>query len=525
LPVAGGTPGQEWAARALAGIIEDQLGALGGVRLVTGAPREEALRELSSSETVEAGRFQEICRTAGADFAVFGGSTLAEAHLALELRVFDVTAGREVEAFRGTEPLGRAFPLAAAAVRYLAAAAGLALTEADEARLARVPTVSLEAYAAYRAALREEKPADRIEKLRGVLEVDPRFADAAQRLGVELFRGGDAAAAQAALEQAIGIDPNVAESHNNLGVVLASLGKAEQAQRAFERAVALRAGYAEARLNLARVLEERGSLAGAEAQYTAVLDADATNDKARFGLAVLYDRTSRPELALKEFRLLSSRRPDLAEAEFIKAGQDARKAREYARAAKYFQRAADINPQRSDVWAEMGTNSYLAGEHAQAAEFFRKALAIEPGKGAYHYYLGLALARGGRQTEALAAFRRAVELGGPSEARLALARAALDAGDAALAVEELNRLLAADPGNAEAKTLLAQATAELEGRRRLVEEQGRFANQRLERLEQVLADVNRANRALESRAAAWAQERRALEEEAARLREEAGRAR
>jgi tetratricopeptide (TPR) repeat protein len=122
-------------------------------------------------------------------------------------------------------------------------------------------------------------------------------------------------------------------------------------------------------------------------------------------------------------------------------------------------------------------------------------------------------------------FRRSVELGGPPEARLGLARAALDAGDPGLAVEELNRLLAASPDNAEGKSLLARATAEMECRRRLVEEQSRFANQRLARLEQIVADVSRANRALEAAATESTRERRLLEEELQRLRPEGERAR
>jgi tetratricopeptide (TPR) repeat protein len=525
LPLASGTPGQEWAARALAAIIEEQVGSLAGARLVGGASREEALRALASREAIAPEEFQEICRRAGADVAAHGGSTLVDGRLALELRIFDAAAGREARTFRAEEPLPRAFPLAAAAVRHLAAEAGLALSEAEEARLARVPTASLEAYAAFRAALREEAAAARVEKLRGVLALDGGYADAAQRLGIELYGLGDTEGARAALETAVSLEPANAESRNNLGVVLASLGRAEQAQRELERAVELQPGYAEARLNLARVLEERGNLGGAENQYVAVLEADAGNDKARFGLAVLYDRTSRPELALREFRLLSARRPDLAEAEFVRAGQEARKSREYVRAEKYFQRAAEINPQSAGVWAELGTNSYLAGDYSRGAEFFRKALALEPTRGEYHYYLGLALDRGRQPEEALRAFRRSVELGGPPEARLGLARAALDAGDPGLAVGELNRLLAASPDHAEGKTLLARATAEMESRRRLVEEQSRFASQRLARLEQIVADVNRANRALETEAAESARERRLLEEQLLRLRTEGEQAR
>ena len=220
--------------------------------------------------------------------------------------------------------------------------------------------------------------------------------------------------------------------------------------------------------------------------------------------------------------MLSARGSDLAEGEFVRAGQEARKAREYARAEKYFRRATDINPQSAEAWAEFGTNSYLAGDYPKAQEHFRKALAVEPGSGAYHYYLALALDKGRNQPEAAREYRRAVDLGGPPEARLGLARQAMNEGDPGLAVEELNRLLAASPDHSEAKVLLAQATAEMEARRRLVEGQSQFANQRLARLEEIVAEANRANRELEARLQGLVQDKQSLEEQLRRAREDIG---
>ncbi len=506
LPVAGGTPGQEWSAKALGGILEDGFRSVRSVRLLTGTAREVALRELSASATVTPEEFREICRRAGADLALLGGSTLVDGRLALEIRIFDVAAARELLTFRGEEPSARAFELAAAAIRHVAAEAALG---SANALFPGGVTVSLEAYAAYRAALIEEAPAARVEKLRGVLALDADYADPTLRLGVELFRLGSLDEAMGVLERAVALAPKVAEARNNYGVALAAAGRPEQAQRQFEEAVALAPEYAEARLNLARVFEDRGRSSDAERQYTAILEADAGNDKARAGLAALYDGTGRPELAIREFRLLSPRRPDLAEGEFLRSGQEARKAREYARAEKFFLRAADVNPQFAQAWAELGTNSYLAGEYSKGVEYFRKALAIDPGQAAFHYYLALALDKDRQQDEALREYRRAVELGGPPEARLGLARAALEAGDPGLAVEELNRLLVASPDNAEAKTMLAQATGEMEARRRLVEGQSQFANQRLARLEQIVADANRANRELEARLQAVTRDKQA----------------
>ena len=515
LPIASGTPGQEWAAKALGGILEDGFGSLRSVRLVAGTARTVALRELAASATATPEVFRDICRRAGADLAVLGGSTLVAGQLALELRAFDVGAGKELLTFHGSEPVAGAFSLVGGAIGHVAAQAGFAVTEP---LFPRGVTVSLEAYAAYRAALLEEAPAARVEKLRGVLRLDANYADPARRLGIELFRQGSLDEALVVLERAVALDPKVAEARNNYGVALAAAGRAEPAQREFEEAVSLAPDYAEARLNLARVLEDRGSLSNAEKQYAAILEADAGNDKARAGIAALYDRTGRPELAVKEFRQLSARRPDLAEGEFIRIGQEARKAREYARAEKFFLRATDVNPQFAPGWAELGTNSYLAGEYPKGVEYFRKALMIDPGQAAYHYYLALALDKGRQQDEALREYRRAVELGGPPEARLGLARAALESGDPGLAVEELNRVLVASPENAEAKVLLAQATGEMEARRRLVEGQSQFANQRLARLEQIVADANRANRELEARLQAVTQEKRLLAEVGARER-------
>ena len=158
LPIASGTPGQEWSAKALGGILEDGFGSLRSVRLVAGTAREIALRELSVGATVLPEAFRDICRRAGADLAVLGGSTLVSGLLALEIRIFDVGAARELPSFRGNEPPGRAFILAEAAIRHVAAEA--ALGSADSL-FPRGVTVSLKAYAAYRAALLEETPAAR----------------------------------------------------------------------------------------------------------------------------------------------------------------------------------------------------------------------------------------------------------------------------------------------------------------------------------------------------------------------------
>jgi len=74
LPIASGSPGQEWSARALGGILEEGFGSLGALRLVGGPAREGALRGLSSGATLPPDEFFAVCRRAGADLAVLGGA-------------------------------------------------------------------------------------------------------------------------------------------------------------------------------------------------------------------------------------------------------------------------------------------------------------------------------------------------------------------------------------------------------------------------------------------------------------------
>jgi tetratricopeptide (TPR) repeat protein len=513
LPVLGGGAGQERLGDALGTLLDQGLGSVRSVRLVGGKEREAALRELTRKEAITPEEFAAVCRAAGADYGVLGTVAAAAGRFTLELRLVDVVAGRELPLYRADEELGRAFAVAAAGVEHLLAQTGAALTDAEKAGLERAPAKSLEAYAAFRGALLEEKAERRIAQLREALARDPDYFDATLRLGVELFRQGAVEEALPLLARAAALGPDVAEAHNNYGVALAAAGKAEAAQRAFERALELVPGYEEARLNLARVLEDRGLAGEAEKQYGAVLDANPGNEKARHGLAVLYDGTGRPELAVREFRLLSARHPELAEAEFVRAGQEARKAREYPRAEKYFLRAIDINPQFPDAYAELGTNSYLAGDFQKSVEYFRKALSLQPQRAEVHYYLGLTLEKARRQAEAVQEYVRSIELGGPPEARLNLARVSLESGNPGKAVEELTRLLADHPDHAEAKALLAQATVENEGRRRLLEGQSQFANQRLERLEQIISDLNRTNRDLEGRLLGLTQDKQLLEKE------------
>src|SRR5262245_14313847 len=66
---------------------------------------------------------------------------------------------------------------------------------------------------------------------------------------LDLLRGGHAAAALAAANEAIAATPGYAEAYNAAGLALRALGRAEEAASSFQRAVDIRPDYAAALAN------------------------------------------------------------------------------------------------------------------------------------------------------------------------------------------------------------------------------------------------------------------------------------
>jgi len=77
-------------------------------------------------------------------------------------------------------------------------------------------------------------------------------------LGVEWFREGRTARAQAAFQQALALDPEDAEAHLGLGRVLARSGRAREAEAAFREALRIRGYFPVARANLCLLLASQG---------------------------------------------------------------------------------------------------------------------------------------------------------------------------------------------------------------------------------------------------------------------------
>jgi tetratricopeptide (TPR) repeat protein len=80
---------------------------------------------------------------------------------------------------------------------------------------------------------------DAVEQFRLALKRDPQSAPARFELGSSLLRLGEAAAAAAALEEAVQLEPQMRQAYYVLGRAYQAIGQATRAQQAFARADAL----------------------------------------------------------------------------------------------------------------------------------------------------------------------------------------------------------------------------------------------------------------------------------------------
>lgn len=502
--------------------MEENLRLLSGFSLAGKKESEDALAELSREKEIGPEALLRATGRAGADYAVVGQFLLDDDTLNIDLRLFSSAEEMQVSSFQKPGPAGDLFSVLAEAAIFVAEGVGAEVTDEEKQRLASSSPPSLEIYRALLAALAAENAGDRLSLMQIAVGLAPDYLDANLRLGLELYRLGKKEEALPYVKKAAELGPEMPEVHNNLAVIYADLGESKEAIGEFRRALDLKPDYREAKLNYGRVLEEAGRFEQAEDEYTELLEEEPDNYKARSSLALLYDRTERPELAIREFRILSPTNPELAEDSFLESGKEARKAKEFEKAEKFFRRAVDINPRLALGYAELGTNSYLAGNYERSMEYFRQALALEPQQAKFHHYLGMALEKDGRQEEAKDSYERSAELGGPLETRVGLARSYLAAGQVIAAIDELKLALDEDPSQEEAKELLSRAVDQAETDQKRAEERASFATHRLDRLESIIDDLTRTNRDLENRLLAVRSDREQIDRELQAMRASGG---
>src|SRR6185503_11083448 len=262
------------------------------------------------------------------------------------------------------------------------------LTPADRARLARPPTNSVSALAAYsdaQALLEHPEVAGNvtraIEGLHLALIRDPKFALAHAALGRAYW--------QQYLETK---DPSWVRLSTDAVTEALRLDPADPGTR----------------LALATLYSGTGRTDAAIEELHRVLEAQPSNDDAHRQLGDILAGRSRWEEAIAELRTAVDLRPKYGE-NLSHLGLALVGSGRYSDAIAVYRRLTELQPDTSRAFQRLGTAYHEIGNDEQALANYRRALALGADARAYTNIGSLELARG-RMAEAAAAFAEAARL-------------------------------------------------------------------------------------------------------------------
>jgi tetratricopeptide (TPR) repeat protein len=228
------------------------------------------------------------------------------------------------------------------------------------------------------------------------VDLEPANTDYLFNLGYAYALAHDPASALSWLREAVRHDATIGDAHLVMSAVLSSDGRATEASREME---------------LAKLLGTRPDIA----------DLPVTD-----------------KIPAKLERLPTTL--DVAPLTRLQAAIDAPEARAHEETATFY--------------LDQGRTLTSAGRDREAVAALQRAIYLSPYDDEPHVMLGRLYARGGRTADALDEFKVAIWCRETPAARLGLAMAYLDSGDAVAARGDAARALALDPNSGEAKALL-----------------------------------------------------------------------
>jgi Flp pilus assembly protein TadD len=312
----------------------------------------------------------------------------------------------------------------------------------DASKLAR-------AAALYRAGRsREAEPL-----LAQVLAADPGSPDALFYLGSIAADAGRLGRALELLRPAVARKPLEAAFHAALGNALARAGRTEEALGSFRTALTLQPGLAELELNVGHALRAVGRHEEALAAYQRLLARSPGQSAARLGRALALAALQRREEAIEAFEALRAQEPDVAreEAALRLALGDADDAvRLYA--------AALVRP-GADPRLRLNVAAALlqAKRVPEALQALRELEAAGPKDPATLASLAELYLRAGEPAAAIPHLERLLAWDEPRELRSRYAVALLELERHAAAADVLQKLVATDPADADARANLGLA--------------------------------------------------------------------
>jgi len=354
--------------------------------------------------------------------------------------------------------------------------------------LAAAPPLRLDAFEDYIRGLIAPTEADKLQRLRDALRLNPSYSEAMLQLGKTYFEAHDYDAAANWLGRIPNTDPLAREGnfflglaayyqgnfpraqaafrsllkefplievYNNLGVVSARLNKPEASQF-FQKAVDADPSDADYRFNLGVSLFRGGDMAGASRELRECLALHPDDNEAKGLLAAMAARTTTPAGVNPTSAVTSPAPPAKLPLERIKRNYDEAGFRELAIEMQNASesRLAKLDPRSHAAYhAQRGRDLLARGYSADAEKELREAVNLDAGNALAHALLAEALDLNHDPAGARSESDAALRLAPSAEAYVVLATLNLRENNQQAASDLLERALKLDPGNAEALAL------------------------------------------------------------------------
>jgi tetratricopeptide (TPR) repeat protein len=203
---------------------------------------------------------------------------------------------------------------------------------------------------------------------------------------------GDHRAAIDRLRRVLCLRPRYAEAHNNLGNALAATGQLPSAEKSFRDALRAKPQYAEALNNLGNALRDQRKLDEAIDEYRRALQLKPDYAECHNNLGIALARKKRFDEAIVAYRRALAINPAFAEPQnnlgIVLAAQGRRD-----EASDAFRWAIDLKPGYVDALANLALTLVDVGRLDEAIDAYRRAIRLAPPSARLHNGLGIALAR------------------------------------------------------------------------------------------------------------------------------------
>lgn len=477
------TPGVDWISEAFPEVLGTRL-TPSGLFIMGREDRLNAFDRLGIPAAAKPSRatLYQIAQQLDADYVLMGDYRVEGASISAHARLMDMERLRLSPELTESGALTDLIAIQSALAWDVLNTLNLAGKVSKSDFIAQFPAQRPEVLENYVRGITASSEQEKIRHLKEVVRLEPAHALAILQLGKSYYKARDYESAMNWLARVPKGDANSNEAEFYLGLAAFYGGHMDQADSAF-RALAARLPLTEVLNNIGVVTARRGQH-GARDYFERIVETDPNEPDYRFNLAVALYREGDSQGAARELRELLAIYPD-AEAktfletiaagaqparlplERIKRNYDESTFRELALEIENTNEArlAKSDPKSHAAFhIQHGEDLLQSGLTGEAEKQFREAVVLDPTSAEAHAGLARVLEAGQDPAGARNEARMSLKLQPTAEAYLVLARIDLAENKTSAAAQDIEHVLALDPGNAAATALKRDMAARATGK-------------------------------------------------------------